>query len=818
MQPARLSDPVSRLDSNSPRAMVRKLTAKVLTYFSQREIEQLHLLRQRLLDYVHKNNGLTEDQMTHCNNVRYKLDKDGISFSAAFLSALEKAIGDEVANLRNAQPSKQTHVKSRIAEEEVADAVKGLSLMGADEMDRILGRDNVIHQFNNRYEEQLLPFTQHLRGLFDSNDTTPFSNPYRPEVLLRAFTRALEAKGVAEVAAEDALRAMHPKHWVDLAPLYADLDKMLESSGLASEKHRVRKAPAGQGGGTGSGWGRTGGGPYAGTTRHGMQSAMGVPPSLYGDLPAGPPLSALYGSGRYPTNFHASYPHPMTTGFGVGQPAAYGPGSWSVPSQAKLYLRQLGLRADTGGTTHRTPLSPTSRVGNWGAVSGLGAEASQPLEPYLISYLEELQAQAIQALSGGLPLAEQPGLNVLRELHENEQFLHERDPDRGTLDALAEIFDFVFADDSIPAALKVVIGRLQIPVLKAALLNREFFLSANHPARKLIDALAAAAIGWSEAKGLADPLYVQIEASVKRILNEFNEDLALFNEVLLEFEDFVRTADRVEAQQVAPAVKEAEAEEALDSARTQVDFALHPRLASMATDSPAQAFLVPFLTEQWREVLARAMSNQAQAPDEYAQLLNATDQLIWSTQHKADGQERRQLIGLLPVLVKLINTQLDKLDWVGPDRDAFTQQLIAAHMNALRSGPEEAARAVVPAGDREASEIAVRALDERVAEALEGEVQGAEKRLPDLKRGMWFELITQEGHLLRCRLTWISPKRTRFLFTNREGFDAFVRSEEEISGWLINGAMRILPQEPIVGRALEVILSDEKSDSNAAPD
>lgn len=817
MQPARLSDPASRQDNNSPRAMVRKLTAKVLTYFSQREIEQLQLLRQRLLDYVHKNTGLTEDQMAHCNSVRYKLDKDGISFSAAYLSALEKVIGDEVNSLRHAEAPKPSHVKAKIVEEEMADAVKGLSLMGADEMDRILGRDNVIHQFNSRYEEQLLPFTQHMRGLFESKDSTPFSNPYRPEILLRAFTRALEAKGVSELAAEDALRAMHPKHWLDLAPLYADLDKMLESSGLASDKHRVRKAPAGQGA-AGSGWGRSGGGAYGGSTHHGMHSGMGAPPSLYSDLPAGPPLSALYGSGRYPTHLQTGYTHTMTTGFGVGQPAAYGPGSWGVPSRARLYLRQLGLRTDAGATTTRSPLSPTSRIGNWGAVSSLGSGTSQPLEPYLISYLEELQAQAIEALSGGLPSAEQPGINVLRELHENEQFLGDRDPDRGTLDALAEIFDFVFADGAIPAALKVVIGRLQIPVLKAALLNREFFLSANHPARKLIDALAAAAVGWSEVKGLADPLYLQIESTVKRILNEFNEDLALFNEVLLEFEDYLRSADRAEAQQVAPAVKVAEAEEALDAARTQVDFALHPRLAGMATDSPAHAFLVPFLTEQWREVLARAMVNQAQAPDEYTQLLNATDQLIWSTQHKADSSERRQLIGLLPVLVKLVNAQLDKLDWTGPDRDAFTQQLIAAHMNALRSGPEDASRSGVAATDREASEMAVRALDERVAEALEGEVHGTDQRLPDLKRGMWFELVTQEGHLLRCRLTWISPKRTRFLFTNREGFDAFVRSEEEISGWLINGAMRILPQEPIVGRALELIMSEEKTDSPDAAD
>ncbi len=812
MQPARLSDPATRHDSGSPRAMVRKLTAKVLTFFSQREADQVQLLRQRLLDYVHRGAGLSDEQMAHCNTVRYLLDKDSVSFGAAYLSALEKTIGEEVAALRNATDPKHSHVKARIQEEEMADAVKGLSLMGTDEMDRILGRDNVIHQFNSRYEEQLVPLTQHLRGLFESKEGTPFSNPYRPEVLLRAFSRALQAKGIPELATEDALRAMHPRHWVDLDPLYADLDKMVESSGLSSDKHRVRKAPSSQGGAR-SGWGRTGAAAFGSSTGRAPYPGLGTP-SLYSDLPPFSGLASGLGASRLSTSFPASYGHPMATGYGIGQPTSFGPGAWVVPSRARNYLHQLGLTADSSHA-HRTPLSPTSRVGNWGAVSGLGGgEYTQALEPYLISYLEELQNQAIQALTGGLPLADQPGLNVLRELHENEQFLGEREPDRGTLDALAEIFDFVFADTTIPAALKVVIGRLQIPVLKAALLNREFFLSANHPARKLVDALAAAAVGWSEAKGLADPLYRQIESAVKRILTEFNEDLSLFNEVLLEFEEFQRHADLAETQEVAPVAKEVEAEESLDFSRTQVDFALHPRLAGMATDGVSHAFLVPFLTGEWREVLARANANQAQSPDEYAQLLVATDQLIWSTQHKADAQERRQLIVLLPNLVKLINAQLDLIDWVGPDRDAFTQQLIASHMNALRSGPDDPARSVVPADDREASEQAVRALDERVAEALEVEVQGTQKRLPELKRGMWVELVTQEGQLLRCRLTWISPKRTRFLFTNREGFDAFVRSEEEIALWLDNGAMRVLPQAPIVGRALELIMGEAKPQPN----
>ena len=74
-------------------------------------------------------------------------------------------------------------------------------------------------------------------------------------------------------------------------------------------------------------------------------------------------------------------------------------------------------------------------------------------------------------------------------------------------------------------------------------------------------------------------------------------------------------------------------------------------------------------------------------------------------------------------------------------------------------------------------------------------------------RGVWFDFLGQSDTKQRCRLSWISPLRTRFLFTNRDGFDAFVRSEREVAALLRRGALQVIDQEPIVSRALDRILS-----------
>jgi hypothetical protein len=72
---------------------------------------------------------------------------------------------------------------------------------------------------------------------------------------------------------------------------------------------------------------------------------------------------------------------------------------------------------------------------------------------------------------------------------------------------------------------------------------------------------------------------------------------------------------------------------------------------------------------------------------------------------------------------------------------------------------------------------------------------------------MWFDYLNERSQLHRCRLSWISPKRTRLLFTNREGFDAFVRSEREVAELLRQSRLMEIDQAPIVGRALDQLMA-----------
>ena len=106
-----------------------------------------------------------------------------------------------------------------------------------------------------------------------------------------------------------------------------------------------------------------------------------------------------------------------------------------------------------------------------------------------------------------------------------------------------------------------------------------------------------------------------------------------------------------------------------------------------------------------------------------------------------------------------------------------------------------------------ASRMALKALEARRArqsEVLELDAYDVQAR--GLERGLWFDFDDPEAGPRRYRLGWVSPQRTRLLFTNRDGFEAFVRTEREVAELLRTGRLRVLDQQPIVARAIEQIL------------
>ena len=91
-------------------------------------------------------------------------------------------------------------------------------------------------------------------------------------------------------------------------------------------------------------------------------------------------------------------------------------------------------------------------------------------------------------------------------------------------------------DAAIPDHLKAQIARLQIPVLKAAMLDRNFFSQSKHPVRRMLDAIATLAVHLPDNEA-GNARLEAISQVVSRVLESFEQDIGVFDSAATELED-----------------------------------------------------------------------------------------------------------------------------------------------------------------------------------------------------------------------------------------------------------------------------------------
>lgn len=762
------SDAADRALRLSARRHIRNLIGKTLAFFSEREDENLQLVRAHLLDLLDARP--TQVRAQNLQSASMLLYKQAEVFNQAFQTALQTSMEEELHLALNAASMPQ------IGENTPADPLDGmsLSLIDVSEVERILLLDRVAQRFTEHYDASLSALTQRLGVLLGLDVPTLSCNPFRPEVFIRSFLLAWENCKFDDHSTEDLMLALEPQHCIDLTSLYADLNATLMQAGVAARTvHRIKKSDA--------------------------VASSSVPlSSASAHAPLASDSESSVSSARM--GLGGQRPDPAPSAWDALAPAGR-----SIAAQARQFLQRLGL-----GSRPASDDFGDSEGLAWTEIKGDGTRPSfAAADPEFMGYLGDLQAGAGASSTHQILDGQDPGdHNILRQMRDRDEVRRAPELDRGTVDALAEVFDFVFADQAIPVQMKFVIGRLQIPVLKAAMIDRDFFLSADHPARRLVDTLAQASVAWAPEKGDADPLYVQIERTVKRVLHEFEDDLSLFSDLLLEFTEFLFETEQQAQGRIEPAADQELAGEAYEQALAHADEVVSEHIKALPPELPLAPFLAPFLTRQWREVLARAWLNALTNPAPWETALTTMDQLIWSTQPKTRTHERRQLVALLPDMVRNLNAGLDAIEWTDEARATFTRRLITTHTLAIRMTQPvhvDTASAVL---EQNAGHAAMKALDQRRSGQLAGVVDEFDAMAKSFSRGLWFDFMLGEATQHRCRLSWVSPMRTRLLFTNRDGFDAFVRSEREVAALLRHQRLRVIDQVPIVARALDRIMSN----------
>lgn len=467
------------------------------------------------------------------------------------------------------------------------------------------------------------------------------------------------------------------------------------------------------------------------------------------------------------------------------------------------------------------------------ALPGEAAMAGGPGSPpgTLIQTLNQIQHGKAEGMAGIDVAALANGqANVLRDLHGSAMAGMMNPLDSMTLDIVAMVFDYIFGDERIPDAIKALLGRLQIPMLKVAMLDKSFFSHKNHPARRLLDGMADAAIGWNPAEGHEGGLYRKVEELVDGILEHFEDNLEIFETSLADLQAWLEAEKREADRLAARSVRAVRSREQADRARQVA----HDEVESSLVGRPVPASIRAFLAEHWSLLLADLYLKVGKDNETWKGALATMNDLIWSVAPKADADARRRLISKLPGLLKHLDEGVKYLGLSETDRNTFFASLVKCHSRAVKADAviedEPLQTPVGPLVEDDVPVLEVMADFEPVEPLAEVEAEAAEEVLdvgsePDagvlafqelagLKRGSWIAYQLEDGAEMRAKLSWISPLKGIYLFTNRQGQRAMSINAEGLAAKLHSGDVRILDAAPLMERAVDSMM--EHLQRNAA--
>ena len=559
--------------------------------------------------------------------------------------------------------------------------------------------------------------------------------------------------------------------------------------------------------------------------------------------------------------------------FGVlAQEAYHEANSWLVAQRVlpDIDLRPLIRRSKGGATTGYAGLAGVhdetrmmTRAGAGGsdaAHGGSGDNAmavlsrlNRMIERQVPAFAETARAGHVRTVSPALAAAiGQAQLGMQRRIERNEagaalatvspQLLEELNlrkqamkraaetpVERATIEIVALLFQSILTEERIPSAVRVWFARLQMPVLRVAVGEPDFFATIDHPARRLIDRMGACVMGFdASASAVGDALQGEIKRVVQVVEAYPDTGRRVFQTVLTEFERFIEHYFKSTNEATKRGVSLAQQVEQRETLAIQYTI----ELRKMLNEVPVQEGVRQFLFQVWADVLAMtAVRNGAQSDATKAMRTAAAD-LIWSAGAKVSREERAEVIRRLPPLLKQLRDGMESAGLPADKRDDQIRSLndsLAAAFSAKAAAipPErfeelrerlEALEELLPdASDVELDQTLM--LDISGDDSGDLEVVGEGGSMPtpamlswarELQVGSWYMLEYNDRNEA-VQLAWQGLRRHLSLFVTASG-RCLLFAQHRLASFLQAGLLLPAQEEALTVRATRTALAKLDND------
>jgi hypothetical protein len=649
------------------------------------------------------------------------------------------------------------------------------SLVDEGDLEEALAVGNMISRGENRYYKEIYALNQRFSHLLGGMEVDEKSNPLAPAFFCNAFNSA--AQGVElEITVKLVVYKQFERRVVDeLGNLYRDLNEHLARGGiLPALVRKVRRSPRQA--------------PLPAPGKGNLQDARDTAEGGYGYAAEGDDLQA------------------------------------ELFATLQQLLGQRRVAAPPPAVQSRAQLPVADRTEIIAALSALQQNGVMTLpQAAAVGQTEaDVRASLIQVMQSGM------GSDAAKKISQN---------DEDAIDVISMLFEFILEDRNLPDAMKALLGRLQIPMLKVAILDKSFFSKKQHPARRLLNSLAHAGIGWSEGRGRAEGgLYAKMEYIVESVISGFENELGLFDQLSAELARFMEEEDKGSKITEQRAAQVTQGKEQLQMARRRVFQEINERLFGH-DEIPDVA--VALLKEGWKDVLLLIYLRKSEESPEWRNALHLMDRLIWSVQPKEERAQRQQLLKEMPILLKGLRNGLSDISYDQHKMAQLFQALHDCHVRCLKGGVlagdvptvdlaktqgrEEQVKSVWSEREHPVSgDGAVqkrREARDKTPESTVASPVSAAKAAPErrdrfleqadkLKIGSWLEVAEEDGTSTRAKLSWRSQVSGNCLFVNRKGMKVAEISLSGLATWFRSGRATELEEVgvPLMDRALTAMV------------
>lgn len=407
----------------------------------------------------------------------------------------------------------------------------------------------------------------------------------------------------------------------------------------------------------------------------------------------------------------------------------------------------------------------------------------------------------------------------VRKTAGNESIGAVKQIDHDTIDMISMLFEFILGDAKIPDAMKVLLSQLQIPIIKVAILDKNFFGNRSHPARRLLNGLAHAVVGWSDDRGRdKNSLYGKVESIVRRVLADFSEEIQVFADLADELDSFLQKEHRGAAAAEKRVSQIASGKEQLGVAKRRVNMEIDRRLKAVKEMPLA---VVNLLNDGWRDVLTLHFLRHGAKSKKWQNALDVMDRLVGTVEFKQDVKERERMLREIPELLGDMQKEMTDIQCDQHMMGRLFKELKQVHVACLQGKK-------LPPEMIATKDVLNDVISQPKAEESERDRQGLDLRespkyiklAESIPLGSWLEIKEKAGDKSRIKLLWRSSVSDNCLFVNRKGVRVKEMQVSDLAMSLRVGTAIVISgaDDPLMDRAFAAMMESLKGPGSPAPE